>query len=321
MREKIKLSIICLTYNHEKYIKTTLEGFLKQKVNFRYEILINDDASLDKTPKILKDYEKRYPEKIKVIYQKENCYSKGISPSKFLYEVAQGDYLAFCEGDDYWIDENKLQKQIDFLEKNQDFVGTSHNVIIIDENNYIREDYQKFYPLYKEHEIDKGKLEIGEVVGQTATIVCRNFIPILKEKKILLEKYRTNGDVKINAILTNLGKIHFFEDKMSCYRRSYTGDSWNARIKNKNLSIYYYNSILEIKRLIKDLFNIEIDVSEKLFNIVLSSFLFKTPNRENLKISRQLFLEYHYKIKFLYYFIIKIYKFLFKNKNKFRKEK
>lgn len=323
MYEKIKVSIICLSYNHKKYIKKALEGFLKQKVNFKYEILINDDLSLDGTQEILKEYEQKYPEKIKVIYQKENQYSKGISPTKFLYEIAQGEYLAFCEGDDYWIDENKLQKQVEFLEKNKDFVGTSHNVVIVDENDCIREEYQKYYPLYKEHKIEKGALKPGELMGQTATIVCRNFIPLFKEKNLFLENYMANGDIKINAILTNLGKIYFFEEKMSCYRRSYIGDSWNARNKNKNLYMYHYNSVLEIRRMLKELFNIDINISKRLFDILFSAIIlsFKKPCRENIEVSKKLFLKNKDKIRFLYYFIKKIIKFILKKIGIKEKEK
>lgn len=323
MSNKVKVSIICLTYNHKNYIKKTLEGFLKQKVNFKYEILINDDASLDGTQDILKEYEQKYPEKIKVIYQKENQYSKGKSPAKFLYEIAQGDYLAFCEGDDYWIDANKLQRQIEFLDKNKDFIGTSHNVIVVDENDKIRKDYQKFYPLYKKHKLDKGELEVGELVGQTATIVCRNFIPLFKEKNLFLGNYMANGDIKINAILTSLGKIYFFEEKMSCYRRSYIGDSWNARNKNKNLYMYHYNSALEVRRMLKELFNVDINISKRLFDIIFSSIILslKKPCRENIEVSKELFLKNKDKIRFVYYFIKKFIKVVLKKIGIKEKEK
>ena len=134
MNEKIKVSIICMAYNHEKFISKALDGFLMQKTNFEYEILISDDASTDNTTQIIKEYEKKYPEIIKVIYQKENQYSKGIAPSMFLYEIAQGKYLSFCEGDDYWTDENKLQKQVDFLEENKEYYAVYHNVRVVDKN-------------------------------------------------------------------------------------------------------------------------------------------------------------------------------------------
>ena len=101
--EDILVSISCITYNHEKYIRDALEGFLMQKTDFKYEILIHDDASTDNTAKIIREYEEKYPDLIKPIYQKENQWSKGnyrIS-STFNIPRAKGKYIAFCEGDDF----------------------------------------------------------------------------------------------------------------------------------------------------------------------------------------------------------------------------
>lgn len=118
MQQGTLVSIICLTYNHEKYIRETLEGFVNQKTNFKFEILIHDDASTDRTAQIIHEYEVKYPDLIKPIYQTENQYSKGGAIiCKFLLPISSGKYLAFCEGDDYWSDERKLQKQVDILER------------------------------------------------------------------------------------------------------------------------------------------------------------------------------------------------------------
>ncbi len=118
------VSISCITYNHEKYIKQCLDGFLMQKTNFDFEILIHDDASTDKTADIIREYEKKYPDKFRCIYQTENQYSKGVRGimARFNFPRAQGKYIALCEGDDYWTDPYKLQKQVDFLENNKEYV-------------------------------------------------------------------------------------------------------------------------------------------------------------------------------------------------------
>ena len=116
------VSIDCITYNHEAYIRDALEGFLMQKTDFTFEVLIHDDASTDQTANIIRKYEKKYPDIIKPIYQKDNQYSKGIQISRqFQYPRARGKYIAICEGDDYWIDPYKLQKQVDFLEAHHDY--------------------------------------------------------------------------------------------------------------------------------------------------------------------------------------------------------
>lgn len=119
--DEIKVSVICNTYNHEKYIRDALESFVTQKTNFRFEVLVHDDASSDGTADIIREYEQKYPDIIKPIYQSVNLYSKKIKISKvYQYPRAKGKYLAICEGDDYWIDNCKLQKQYDALESRPD---------------------------------------------------------------------------------------------------------------------------------------------------------------------------------------------------------
>lgn len=116
------LSIVNNTYNHENFITDTIEGFLMQKTTFKVEILVHDDASTDKTAAIIREYEKKYPDLILPIYQTTNQYSQGKSPNReFQLPRTQGKYIALCEGDDYWTDPLKLQKQIEFLEQNKSY--------------------------------------------------------------------------------------------------------------------------------------------------------------------------------------------------------
>src|SRR5690606_25688557 len=129
----ILVSIVCITYNHEDFIADTIESFLMQQTNFKFEILIHDDASTDKTADIIKAYEKQYPHLIKPIYQTENQYSKGVPVEIFNFERAKGKYIAQCEGDDYWIDPFKLQKQIDYLEKHPQCSLVFHSAMFINE--------------------------------------------------------------------------------------------------------------------------------------------------------------------------------------------
>ena len=118
----VLVSVCCITYNHKPYIRQCLDGFMMQKTTFPFEVLVHDDASTDGTADIIREYESKYPNIIKPIYQKENQYSKGIriSPT-FQYPRAKGKYIALCEGDDYWIDPYKLQKQVDFLEGHPEY--------------------------------------------------------------------------------------------------------------------------------------------------------------------------------------------------------
>ncbi|MDD2495369.1 MAG: glycosyltransferase, partial [Tissierellia bacterium] len=172
------VSICCLTYNHELYIRDTIEGFLIQKTTFPIEVLIHDDASTDKTAEIIKEYELKYPNLIKPIYQLENQYSKGVSVSAtYNFPRAKGKYIALCEGDDYWIDSLKLQKQVDFLEENQDY-GLSHGncnlyyqksgKIVINANNQ----FLNLEPIKNANDLFH-KLIKWEYIIRTATVVFR----------------------------------------------------------------------------------------------------------------------------------------------------
>jgi len=136
--EKPLVSICCMTYNNEIFIKDALDGFLKQVTEFPYEVLIHDDASTDHTADIIREYEFRYPMLIKPIYNIENQYSKGVKPNiKFNFPRAIGKYISLCDGDDFWIDEYKLQKQVDFMEQNTDISLTFHDTKVVNENNCI----------------------------------------------------------------------------------------------------------------------------------------------------------------------------------------
>lgn len=121
---KTMVSIICLTYNHASYIQECLDGFLMQKTDFPFEVIIHDDASTDGTTDIIRKYAAKYPNIIKPILQKENQYSKHKNFSIIIqncFNNTLGEYIAYCEGDDYWTDPHKLQKQVDFLDKNPDY--------------------------------------------------------------------------------------------------------------------------------------------------------------------------------------------------------
>lgn len=122
------VSVLCLAYNHEAYIRRTLDSFLSQQTDFPFEIIIHDDASTDGTAAVIREYEARYPEIVKPIYQTENQYSKPNTPimKTFLYPVARGKYFAMCDGDDAFTDPLKLQRQADFLEAHPDYSMVLH---------------------------------------------------------------------------------------------------------------------------------------------------------------------------------------------------
>ncbi|MEZ9120644.1 glycosyltransferase [Vibrio cyclitrophicus] len=120
-KENIVVSVVCSTYNHESYIEDAIISFLMQETNFAFEVIIHDDASNDETTNIIRKYQSLYQNIIKPIFQKENQYSKGgFKPLIYAMGFASGEYLALCEGDDYWIDQYKLNNQLALLKKNSE---------------------------------------------------------------------------------------------------------------------------------------------------------------------------------------------------------
>jgi len=136
------VSVCCITYNHEKFICDAIEGFLMQKTDFPFEIIIHDDASTDGTADIIRKYEEQYPGIIKTICQTENQYSQGKKPmAEFVFPKARGKFIALCEGDDYWTDPLKLQKQVDFLENNPEYVVCYHDVVSLEADGSFNNQY------------------------------------------------------------------------------------------------------------------------------------------------------------------------------------
>ena len=122
------VSVCVLSYNHERYLRQCLDGIFMQKVSFPIEVRIHDDASTDASQQIIREYQARYPDMLKPILQSENQYSKGQGVlRKFLLPFCEGKYIALCEGDDYWTDPLKLQKQVDYMEANDNCSCCAHN--------------------------------------------------------------------------------------------------------------------------------------------------------------------------------------------------
>lgn len=219
------VSICCLTYNHAPYIKQCLEGFLSQQTDFAFEILIHDDASTDETPVILKEYEKKYSGMIKVIYQKENQYSKGVNVHlEYNMPRVNGKYIAFCEGDDYWTKPYKLQKQVDYLEAHPDCSLCCHHArLLIQETLEMKElplpdrikDINFSFSL-------RDWIELGWFFT-TASIVFRK--DCIDER--FLKLFPDCKDAHVFYWLLKKGNGCFIKECMSVYRR-HSGGVWSS---------------------------------------------------------------------------------------------
>jgi len=232
----MKVSICCLTYNHEEFIKYALDGFLMQVTDFQFEILIHDDASIDGTADILRKYQSDHGDVINAIFQKENQYSQGKNVIQNLFDIARGKYIALCEGDDYWTDPLKLQKQVEFLESHPDHVLCFHEVSAL---------YQKTNSLVSPkiiQNISKKNIKLKHLVRNTiihtSSVLFKN---ILDGDYYHWGKRAPYGDWFTWMWLATRGKVGYLDQVMSVYRihgkGTWTGDNAEAR-RNKLLKMY-----------------------------------------------------------------------------------
>ncbi len=263
----IKVSICCITYNHENYIRQAIEGFLMQKTNFKYEILIHDDASTDNTASIIKEYEAKYPDLIKGIYQKENQHSRGVRILRsFLYPIAQGVYIAWCEGDDFWIDENKLQRQVDFLDTNPEYVACVHRYITVNENS--EETNEKTFGYYEqEGKYTLKDFEVNELPSQLASYVARNlFLKAETAYPDSFDEVRLQGDIKLNLYFLEHGDIYRLPNVSSAYRfvHKASGTSWSSRqLKNPYASYNTWKGLRELEKVFFKEYNKKINLKKR----------------------------------------------------------
>ncbi len=211
---KPKLTVVCLAYNHEKFIRQALDSFMMQKTNFPFEVIVHDDASTDKTAEIIREYQQKYPDIIKPIFQTENQYQKRMDPlAYFMADKIKGQYVALCEGDDYWTDENKLQKQVDFLDKHLDFGVCFHPVrVMYEDKSKPNSIFPKHAPFHKKTLCIKDLLK-------------RNFIPtnsVVYRWQSIKEKWPNwivPGDWFLHLLQASNEKIKYMSDVMAVYRR------------------------------------------------------------------------------------------------------
>ena len=229
MHIEMKVSVYCLVYNHERYLDTALQGFVNQKTNFDYEVFVHDDASTDNSKSIIEGYAQLYPQIIKPIYQQENQYSKGINIfTTFILPRMSGEYIAVCEGDDFWTEPLKLQRQVDFLDRHLDYVACVHNTTIINMRTHKKR--------LKHSQLEEGDISFADAVYgggrsyHTSSLVYRIQYATMKRPDFFRIAEKMNvGDYPLALYLTLSGKVKFLNYNMSLYRFG-TENSWSNRI-------------------------------------------------------------------------------------------
>lgn len=206
------VSVIVATFNHENFIRAALDGILMQQTAFDYEIVLKEDCSTDTTRDIVIEYQKKYPDKIRLWLTKENLYGKKIRLDGYKYINAK--YIARCEGDDYWTDPLKLQKQVDFLENNSDYSACFHEAILMKDGIELRKYANQNKQVFTTKDL------FGRHFIPTASIVFRNGIDFPDWFRNV-----SSGDIATLLILSLNGNIYMLKDVMSVYRHHKGGVS------------------------------------------------------------------------------------------------
>ena len=250
----IVVSISCITYNHAPFIRQCLDGFMMQQTDFAFEVLIHDDASTDGTTEIIKEYEAKYPDVFKPIYEEENQWVKGRRGSAvFNFPRAKGKYIALCEGDDYWTDPLKLQKQVDFLNAHNNFTMCFTNAIQHYEDGH-QED-TKFAEIL-DREYSGVELFVNWIVP-TATLVVRS--EVVRSNlyiKATQNPYFIFGDILVILAAATHGKVWGFSNPTCVYRRLSTG-ALATTDRTYSGKLAYIRHVIEIQRFFGDEYNCE----------------------------------------------------------------
>ena len=233
------VSICCMTYNHENYIRQCLDGFVMQQTTFPIEILVHDDASTDSTSVMVKEYEEKYPHLFRCVYQIENQFAKQNAFVNIILPMSRGKYIALCDGDDYWTDPHKLQKQVDLLEAHPEC-----SMAVAKTDVYRLKDGQFHYQQTFGGE-EKDLLYFDDIYKgcyfHTSTYVIPkiNIIPLVKYRDLV------TGDTAIRFILIDIGPFVLLRETVSVYRVTGEG-TWSNQSS-------YEQTVAHIK-LFEDLF-------------------------------------------------------------------
>ena len=225
MKQDVMVSVIVPTYNHERYIRQALDSIFLQEIPWNIEVLIGDDCSTDQTPEILKNYKKKYPDVIRLFLHEEHI---GATKNAFeLLTSSRGKYLATLEGDDYWCNKKKLLQQVEFLEKNPDFIGCTHHFLIVNEKNERQQ--KKLSWINPKTEFTLADYDGISLPGQPSTFVRRNiFLQPKHDYSICYKAHDLIADRILMLIFLCQGKFYCFQEIWSAYRINNNKNGQNA---------------------------------------------------------------------------------------------
>lgn len=268
------VTIWCLVYNHGPYLRQCLDGFVMQKTTFVFEALVHDDASTDDSAKIILEYAEKFPGIIKPIIEKTNLYSKHDgSLMRIQSELCKGKYIAFCEGDDYWTDPYKLQKQVDFMESHPDY-GLCHTDFDLSDEQK-RTHYKEKHPNgdYFPSIITEDSIQIG-----TVTVLFRRSTFELTPKLYLKHDFVV-GDKARWIELAEVSKVKYIPEVTSKYR---VLESSASHFGDINQAIRYRKRVWELKRIYAEYYGVEFNKKRDYYEDILKDCYIYRSKKEAL---------------------------------------
>lgn len=271
MKSKPLVSVVMITYGHEKFICEAIEGVLMQKCDFEVELILSNDSSPDGTEDIVQELLKNHPKSSWIKYFNHSTNLGMMKNFLFALQQAKGEFIALCDGDDYWIDPLKLQKQIDFLENNQEFSILTSRCKVLKNDGSLNE---WFYPIENFNELSRKKqfsnLLLTEKWLPVLNTVFRNKKDILMN--LIIHPYNFPGDMQLFFKNLKVGKLYFFEEIHGVYRVHSASFSRKEMVKSHN---ELYNAIYNYK--------IKVAFKELLLKVVMMLFLKKLINKNNFR--------------------------------------
>lgn len=229
------VSVAMITYNHEDFIGHALDSILMQEVDFDYEVVIGEDKSTDRTQEIVEEYQRRHPDKIRLRLACENIYSQGINPAWGVFAACRGKYIALLEGDDYWTDPKKLQKQVDFLEAHPECAGSYHKSKVERSGSSVSYEMPIRQSARNQEDVKFMALALrwGDEIHTSSFVMRRSAYEDIPMQAL---NQCTFGDNPLFLWIARSGCLHFFPDMMSVYREGV--GSWSTRSMTWRLSAH-----------------------------------------------------------------------------------
>lgn len=303
--EELILTVSMTVYNHEEYIEHAIQSVLMQKVNFKYELLIGEDCSPDRSYEICQKFADANPDIIHLFHREKNIGGK--KNREDLWLRSRGKYLIHLEGDDYWTDENKLQKQVDFLESHPDYIACGHKFHVVDRYEHVYYDRDFEIQFLQDNPYRIQDFEHGLMMSHLNSLLFRNFI---RDQSIDWDFWRNRpsyarftGDTTLTMILVSNGKMYCLEEYMSCYRKVTDPDS------TSHSAMQEYNNTRDLKfrgeKYLEEVFGDRIDFRQREKNIYASAVFkwYRDRDSKNYEVVRKIIKASGHRIQYSFFFL------------------